>query len=136
MENIPYEILSSSNPSNLFLDSTKIILSSGTTLSGCFVILPPEDEPVNPTTICSSNFPIKPHGAEDEFSENGSPEEDYFSHDEKEAKARAALWEAEAVAQSGIMEAEAAATALSYRYVYDNTDRLYLFECLLETIYS
>jgi hypothetical protein len=68
MKNIPYEILSSSNPSNLFLDSTKIIFTSGTTLSGRFVILPPEEEPVNPTTICSSNFSIKPYGAEDEFS--------------------------------------------------------------------
>jgi hypothetical protein len=43
MENIPYEILSSSNPSNHFLDSAKIILPSGTALSGRFVvILPPE----------------------------------------------------------------------------------------------
>ena len=110
MENIPYEVLRrSSNPSNRFLYSAKIILSSGTALSGRFVILPPE-EPVNPTTICNSNLPMNPHGAEDEFLESGgSPEEDYSNHEEKEAKARAALWEAEAAAQSGIMEAEAAA---------------------------
>ena len=106
MENIPYEILSSSNH---FLDPAKIILPSATALSGRFVILPPEEEPVNPTIICSSNFPMKTHGAEDEFSENGSPEEDYFNHEEKEATARAAQWEADAAAQSGIMEAEAAA---------------------------
>ena len=54
---------------------------------------------------------MKPHGAEDEFSENGSPEEDYFNCEEKEATVRAALWEADAAAQSGIMEAEAAAAA-------------------------
>jgi hypothetical protein len=90
IENIPYEILSSSNPSNHFLDSAKIILPSSTALLGRFVILPPEEEPVNPTIICSSNFPMKTHGAEDEFSENGSPEENYFNHEEKEITARAA----------------------------------------------
>ena len=78
MENIPYEILSTSNPSNLFLDSAKIILPSGTALSGRFVILPPEKEPVNPTIICSSNFPMKTHGAEDEFSDKGSPHRDRY----------------------------------------------------------
>ena len=78
MEYIPYEILSSSNPSNHFLDSAKIILPSSTALLGRFVLLPPEEEPVNPTIICSSNFPMKTHGAEDELSDKGSPHRDRY----------------------------------------------------------